>query len=157
MGWRKLANICTNATMLTPFQNRLEVSGRNRTTNRWCISYPDPLLPPHVVVTTAEPRLTDSFAASRDGLFLSHDSSFYLKTKNCFIHDSFLLEELTVIPKGDSFSRFSTKIDGNLVLNLEENHFEQSLVILPRYEKSLFKHYLLFKEKVNYDLNQIYP
>ena len=41
----------------------------------------------------AEPRLTDSFAASRDDLFLSHDSSFYLKTENCFIHHSLLLEE----------------------------------------------------------------
>ena len=100
---------------------------------------------------TAEPRLIHSIAAGRDDLFLSHDSSFSFKTENCFIYDSSLLEELTVIPKGDSFSRFSTKIDGNLVLNLEENHFEKSLFILLRYEKSLLKHYLLFKEKMNYD------
>ena len=45
------------------------------------------------IVITAEPRLSDSIAASRDDLFLSHDSSFYLKTENCFIHDSLLLEE----------------------------------------------------------------
>ena len=54
-------------------------------------------------MTAAEPRLTDSIAAGRDDLFQSHDSSFYLKTENCFIYDALLLEELTVVPKGDSF------------------------------------------------------
>ena len=55
------------------------------------------------VRTTAEPRLIHSIAAGRDDLFPSHDSSFYLKTENCFIYDALLLEELTVVPKGDSF------------------------------------------------------
>ena len=54
-------------------------------------------------INAAEPRLTDSIAAGRDDLFPSHDSSFYLKTENCFIYDALLLEELTVVPKGDSF------------------------------------------------------
>jgi len=63
-----------------------------------------------VASTTAEPRLIHSIAAGRDDLFLSHDSSFYLKTENCFIHDSLLLEELTVFPKGDSFLGLALKL-----------------------------------------------
>ena len=62
-----------------------------------------------VVVRTAESWLIHSIAAGRDDLFLSHDSSFYLKTENCFIHDSLLLEELTVIPKGHSFLSLALK------------------------------------------------
>ena len=59
--------------------------------------------------TAAEPGLTDSSAAGRDDLFPSHDSSFYLKTENCFIYDALLLEELTVVPKGDSFLGLSLR------------------------------------------------
>ena len=63
-----------------------------------------------MVDITAEPRLTDSFAASRDDLFLSHDLSFYLKTENCFIYDALLLEELTGVLKGDSFLGLALKL-----------------------------------------------
>ena len=61
------------------------------------------------IARIAEPRLIHSIAAGRDGLFLSHDSSFYFKTENCFIYDSLLLEELTVIPRGDSLLGLALK------------------------------------------------
>ena len=47
--------------------------------------------------------------------------------------------------------QFSTKIDANLVLSLDENHFEKSIFTLTRYDKSLLKYYLYLKEKINYD------
>ena len=123
--------------------------------NVWHLHHPSLLRIP----STAEPRLIHSIASGWDDLFLSHDSSFLFQDWKLF-HLWFITFGRVNSDSQRSYlgrinsdcskwfsSRCSTKIDGNLVLNLEENHFEQSLSILPRYEKQLFKHYLLFKEK----------